>query len=135
MQLQAAAQSLTSGKCMLACGPAFLPVALARHHWLQVKLLLGGAVGGLHTMVDEHFGISIVQYMAAGATVAVTSAVLPCRGVAKQFLAPENAGGKHGAAAAVNVQTTWFIEMLPWIRCDLGDSGRLRLCRCGADRQ
>ena len=33
----------------------------------QVKLLLGGAVGGLHTMVDEHFGISIVQYMAAGA--------------------------------------------------------------------
>lgn len=31
-----------------------------------MKLLLGGAVGGLHTMVDEHFGISIVQYMAAG---------------------------------------------------------------------
>jgi hypothetical protein len=35
---------------------------------LQVKMLLGGAVGGLHTMVDEHFGISIVQYMAAGET-------------------------------------------------------------------
>ena len=31
-------------------------------------MLLGGAVGGLHTMVDEHFGISIVQYMAAGET-------------------------------------------------------------------
>jgi hypothetical protein len=31
-------------------------------------MLLGGAVGGLHTMVDEHFGISIVQYMAAGDT-------------------------------------------------------------------
>lgn len=29
--------------------------------------LLGGAVGGLHTMVDEHFGISVVEYMAAGA--------------------------------------------------------------------
>ncbi len=29
-------------------------------------MLLGEAVGGLHTMVDEHFGIGIVQYMAAG---------------------------------------------------------------------
>ena len=29
--------------------------------------LLGGAVAGLHSMLDEHFGISIVEYMAAGA--------------------------------------------------------------------
>ncbi len=34
--------------------------------FLEVKQLLGGAVGGLHTMLDEHFGISIVEYMAAG---------------------------------------------------------------------
>lgn len=32
----------------------------------QLKQLLGGAVGGLHTMLDEHFGISVVEYMAAG---------------------------------------------------------------------
>ncbi|PNG99008.1 GDP-Man:Man(3)GlcNAc(2)-PP-Dol alpha-1,2-mannosyltransferase, partial [Tetrabaena socialis] len=32
----------------------------------ELKALLGGAVGGLHTMVDEHFGISVVEYMAAG---------------------------------------------------------------------
>jgi hypothetical protein len=32
----------------------------------EVEQMLGGAVGGLHTMVDEHFGISIVEYMAAG---------------------------------------------------------------------
>ncbi len=32
----------------------------------EVRELLGGAVGGLHSMVDEHFGISIVEYMAAG---------------------------------------------------------------------
>lgn len=32
----------------------------------DLKLLLGGAVGGLHTMLDEHFGISVVEYMAAG---------------------------------------------------------------------
>jgi len=29
--------------------------------------LLGGAISGLHSMTDEHFGISVVEYMAAGA--------------------------------------------------------------------
>ncbi|XP_052199828.1 GDP-Man:Man(3)GlcNAc(2)-PP-Dol alpha-1,2-mannosyltransferase [Diospyros lotus] len=29
--------------------------------------LLGGAVAGIHAMIDEHFGISVVEYMAAGA--------------------------------------------------------------------
>lgn len=29
--------------------------------------LLGGAIGGIHSMTDEHFGISVVEYMAAGA--------------------------------------------------------------------
>ncbi|XP_042474522.1 GDP-Man:Man(3)GlcNAc(2)-PP-Dol alpha-1,2-mannosyltransferase-like [Zingiber officinale] len=28
--------------------------------------LLGGAVAGLHSMIDEHFGIVVVEYMAAG---------------------------------------------------------------------
>eukprot|EP00983_Pelagomonas_calceolata_P132649 1161892-Pelagomonas_calceolata.AAC.6 len=34
--------------------------------YAELRELLGGAVGGLHTMVDEHFGISVVEYMAAG---------------------------------------------------------------------
>lgn len=29
--------------------------------------LLGGAIAGLHTMTDEHFGIVVVEYMASGA--------------------------------------------------------------------
>ena len=29
--------------------------------------LLGAAVAGIHTMTDEHFGISVVEFMAAGA--------------------------------------------------------------------
>ena len=32
----------------------------------ELQRLLADAVGGLHTMLDEHFGISIVEYMAAG---------------------------------------------------------------------
>ncbi|XP_042030912.1 GDP-Man:Man(3)GlcNAc(2)-PP-Dol alpha-1,2-mannosyltransferase-like [Salvia splendens] len=33
----------------------------------SVVSLLGGAAIGIHSMVDEHFGISVVEYMAAGA--------------------------------------------------------------------
>jgi glycosyltransferase involved in cell wall biosynthesis len=33
----------------------------------ELKRLLGSAVGGLHSMSQEHFGISVVEYMAAGA--------------------------------------------------------------------
>ncbi len=33
----------------------------------QLRALLTDAVAGLHTMADEHFGISVVEYMAAGA--------------------------------------------------------------------
>ena len=29
--------------------------------------LLAGATAGLHSMIDEHFGISVVEFMAAGA--------------------------------------------------------------------
>jgi len=39
--------------------------------------LLGGAVAGIHSMTDEHFGISVVEYMAAGA--------IPIGGFALQF--------------------------------------------------
>lgn len=34
--------------------------------WDQLKALLGSALVGISTMVDEHFGISIVEFMAAG---------------------------------------------------------------------
>ncbi|KAG6395394.1 hypothetical protein SASPL_146039 [Salvia splendens] len=33
----------------------------------ELVSLLGGAAVGIHSMVDEHFGISVVEYMAAGA--------------------------------------------------------------------
>ncbi|KAI3435747.1 hypothetical protein D9Q98_001805 [Chlorella vulgaris] len=32
----------------------------------ELRCLLADALAGLHTMVDEHFGISVVEYMAAG---------------------------------------------------------------------
>ena len=38
----------------------------------ELRSLLGDAVGGLHTMLDEHFGISVVEYMAAGRLVPVS---------------------------------------------------------------
>lgn len=47
----------------------------------QLRALLGDAVAGLHTMVDEHFGISVVEYMAAGEGGGVAPhAPRPCAG-------------------------------------------------------
>ncbi len=34
--------------------------------YVELRSLLSGAVAGLHSMVDEHFGICVVEYMAAG---------------------------------------------------------------------
>lgn len=33
----------------------------------QLQTMLGNAIAGIHSMKDEHFGISVVEYMAAGA--------------------------------------------------------------------
>ncbi|KAG2630319.1 GDP-Man:Man(3)GlcNAc(2)-PP-Dol alpha-1,2-mannosyltransferase-like [Panicum virgatum] len=35
--------------------------------YMELVQLLGGAIAGLHSMTDEHFGIVVVEYMAAGA--------------------------------------------------------------------
>jgi alpha-1,2-mannosyltransferase len=35
----------------------------------EVKKILAGAAVGVHTMIDEHFGISIVEMLAAGLVV------------------------------------------------------------------
>ena len=59
-QLQQYAQELGLSDCVEFC----INVSFG-----ELTSLLAGAVGGLHTMLDEHFGISIVEYMAAGKSV------------------------------------------------------------------
>lgn len=58
--LRQLAQELRLADCVEFCPNA---------SYEDISSLLGGAVGGLHTMLDEHFGISIVEYMAAGKAV------------------------------------------------------------------
>ncbi|KAL0282725.1 UNVERIFIED_CONTAM: GDP-Man:Man(3)GlcNAc(2)-PP-Dol alpha-1,2-mannosyltransferase [Sesamum radiatum] len=60
----------------------------------ELVRLLGGAAAGIHSMTDEHFGISVVEYMASGAIpIAHNSAgpkmdiVLPEEGKQTGFLA------------------------------------------------
>eukprot|EP00887_Chlorella_sp_A99_P006278 scaffold3.g6278.t1 len=61
----------------------------------RLAALLGDAVVGLHTMQDEHFGISIVEYMAAG----VVPIVHDSAGPKEDIVVPEPAdsGGPGGA--------------------------------------
>ena len=70
-------QSLMRIKCMPESWPSRLVTAGVSESVLrQVIDLLAGAVGGLHTMRDEHFGISVVQYMAAGAWPFLSSSLI-----------------------------------------------------------
>ncbi|KAL0341256.1 UNVERIFIED_CONTAM: GDP-Man:Man(3)GlcNAc(2)-PP-Dol alpha-1,2-mannosyltransferase [Sesamum radiatum] len=41
----------------------------------ELVRLLGGAAAGIHSMTDEHFGISVVEYMASGAIQLVSSTI------------------------------------------------------------
>ena len=45
--------------------------------YARLRELLGGAAAGVHTMLDEHFGICVVEYMAAGPCPSRTTARVP----------------------------------------------------------
>ncbi|PIN02454.1 Glycosyltransferase [Handroanthus impetiginosus] len=64
----------------------------------ELVSLLGGAAAGIHSMTDEHFGICVVEYMAAGAIpIAHNSA-----GPKMDIVLPED--GKQTGYLAQNVQ-------------------------------
>ncbi|CAA0836618.1 GDP-Man\\x3aMan(3)GlcNAc(2)-PP-Dol alpha-1-2-mannosyltransferase [Striga hermonthica] len=64
----------------------------------ELVSLLGGAAAGIHSMIDEHFGICVVEYMASGAIpIAHNSA-----GPKMDIVLPED--GKQTGFLAENVQ-------------------------------
>ncbi|KFM24507.1 GDP-Man:Man(3)GlcNAc(2)-PP-Dol alpha-1,2-mannosyltransferase [Auxenochlorella protothecoides] len=60
----------------------------------ELQALLGEAVVGLHTMRDEHFGIGIVEFMAAG----VVPVVHDSGGPREDIVQPEGGGPGSGGA-------------------------------------
>jgi len=63
--------------------------------FLEVQALLGKATVGLHTMQDEHFGISVVEFMAAGAVVLAHNSAGP----AMDIVTPTGNGQRTGFLA------------------------------------
>nr|POE86364.1 isoform 2 of gdp-man:man(3)glcnac(2)-pp-dol alpha-1,2-mannosyltransferase [Quercus suber] len=74
------------------------------HRLQDLVRLLGGAVAGIHSMTDEHFGISVVEYMAAG--------TIP--------IAHNSAGPKMDI---VLEEATWTANRISCLK-------RGRICRC-----
>lgn len=93
----------------------------------ELRLLLGGAVGGLHTMLDEHFGISVVEYMAAGvlmravparamracACCSRSRARSPARAAAAPRTLARQASSPSRTTRAARAPTSWWTRRAP----------------------
>ncbi|KAI3914988.1 hypothetical protein MKW98_020535 [Papaver atlanticum] len=95
--------------------------------------LLGGAIAGIHSMVDEHFGISIVEYMAAGAVPIAHNSAGP-----KMDIVLEEQGQQMGFLAQ-NVEEyadaiLQLLEMSDAKRLEMADAARRRSRRFSEER-
>lgn len=95
----------------------------------QLLALLGDAVAGLHSMVDEHFGISVVEYMAAGEAHAPVP-VHACMGALVHAYAFMHRRSMCMRSGALHAGPYFWCPSLGWLgmRGRLGSRVRL-LCR------
>ena len=61
--------------------------------YAKLRELLGGAAAGVHTMLDEHFGICVVEYMAAGAVPIAHDSAGPAMDIVVPAVRPEASEG------------------------------------------
>lgn len=106
--------------------------------YAELKALLAEAVGGVHSMIDEHFGICVVEYMAAGVIPIAHNSGGPRADIVVPIPAPEtmdapppeqrmgmDAAGLYvaaGAEAGAGLGSTWGAE---------GEGGRVPMQRTG----
>ncbi|CAE8649039.1 unnamed protein product, partial [Polarella glacialis] len=92
----------------------------------EMQALLGQADVGIHTMRDEHFGISVVEFMAAGAVVIAHNSAGP----ALDIVTPLPDGRRTGLLAD---DEAGYAARLSEALLELGSAGREELAKAGRE--
>lgn len=97
----------------------------------EVQKLLGQATVGLHTMRDEHFGISVVEFMAAGAVVLAHNSAGPAMDIVRPARCPNAGSSPAGVVGFLASDEAEYAEALKTIfaltsqeRKDIGAAAR-----------
>eukprot|EP00930_Biecheleria_cincta_P097807 TRINITY_DN89495_c0_g1_i1.p1 TRINITY_DN89495_c0_g1~~TRINITY_DN89495_c0_g1_i1.p1 ORF type:complete len:548 (-),score=94.23 TRINITY_DN89495_c0_g1_i1:81-1670(-) len=92
----------------------------------EMMSLLGQADVGIHTMRDEHFGISVVEFMAAGAVVLAHNSAGP----AMDIVTPLPDGRRTGLLATDEAD---YAAKLKEALCDIDSAGRLKITKAARE--
>lgn len=101
----------------------------------EVQKLLGQAAVGLHTMRDEHFGISVVEFMAAGSVALAHNSAGPAMDIVKPARCPDTGSSTATTEGAVGYLASDEAEYAAALKAIFSLTSKERLAIGAAARQ